>query len=381
MFGVASIVAPLVGGAFTDGVTWRWCFWINLPLGAITAAAIVLLLHLPSKGSPLEKHSIPEILWSLDPLGFIAFVPSIICVLLALEWGGTTYAWNSGQIIALFTVFGVTLLAFAGIQSWLGEKATIPARIATQRTVWSACIYTLCLTGTFFLMVYFIPIYFQAVKGVSALQSGIDTIPLIVPQVLALIMAGTITSKLGYYMPFIYTAVVVSSVAAGLLTTLTPGTGVANWVGYQILFGFGIGCGFQLPQIAAQTVLPFKDIPTGIAITLFFQSLGGSIFVSAGNNVLNDRLLHYITALRLQGVNAVDVIEAGATAWRGVVPAVSIDVVVDAYSRALRDTFRVGLITVCLSCIGAAFMEWKNVKRGPTNNAATVNGESRDGKK
>lgn len=230
-------------------------------------------------------------------------------------------------------------------------------------------------------MVYFIPIYFQAVKGVSALQSGIDTIPLIVPQVLALIMAGIITSKLGYYMPFIYTAVVVSSVAAGLLTTLTQGTGVANWVGYQILFGFGIGCGFQLPQIAAQTVLPFKDIPTGIAITLFFQSLGGSIFVSAGNNVLNDRLVHYITGLRLQGVNAVDVIEAGATAWRGVVPAVSIDAVVDAYSRALRDTFRVGLITVCLSCIGAAFMEWKNVKRGPTKNSATASGERRDGKK
>jgi MFS family permease len=230
-------------------------------------------------------------------------------------------------------------------------------------------------------MVYFIPIYFQAVKGVSALQSGIDTIPLIVPQVLALIMAGIMTSKLGYYMPFIYTAVVLSSVAAGLLTTLTPGTGVANWVGYQILFGFGIGCGFQLPQIAAQTVLPFKDIPTGIAITLFFQSLGGSIFVSAGNNVLNGRLVHYITALRLQGVNAVDVIEAGATAWRGVVPAVFVDVVVDAYSRALRDTFRVGLITVCLSCIGAAFMEWKNVKRGPTKNAATADGERRDGKK
>lgn len=213
-------------------------------------------------------------------------------------------------------------------------------------------------------MVYFIPIYFQAVKGVTALQSGVDTIPLIVPQVLALIMAGMLTSRLGYYMPFIYTAVVVSSIATGLLTTLTPHTSTADWIGYQILFGFGIGCGFQLPQIAAQTVLPFRDIPTGIAITLFFQSLGGSIFVSAGNNILNDRLVKYITALKLQGVKAEDVIEAGATAWRGVVPAEFVGAVVNAYSRALRDTFRVGLITVCLSCIGAAFMEWKNVKRG-----------------
>lgn len=220
-------------------------------------------------------------------------------------------------------------------------------------------------------MAYFIPIYFQAIKGVSALQSGIDTIPLIVPQVLALIMAGILTSKLGYYMPFIYTAVVVSSVAAGLLTTLSPGTSTARWIGYQILFGFGIGCGFQLPQIAAQTVLPFKDIPTGIAITLFFQSLGGSIFVSAGNNVLNDRLVKYITALKLRGVDAEMVIQAGATAWRSVVPEVFIGFVVEAYSRALRDTFRVGMITVCLSCIGAAFMEWKSVKRGLSTKKAT----------
>lgn len=214
-------------------------------------------------------------------------------------------------------------------------------------------------------MVYFIPIYFQAVKGVSALQSGIDTIPLIVPQVLALIMAGVLTSKLGYYMPFIYMAVVISSVAAGLLTTLSPGTDTGKWIGYQILFGFGIGCGFQLPQIAAQTVLPFKDIPTGIAITLFFQSLGGSVFVSAGNNVLNDRLVRYITDLKLPGVNAEEVITAGATAWRGVVPEDFVGVVVRAYSHALRDTFRAGLITVCLSCIGAMFMEWKSVRRGP----------------
>ncbi|ROW05875.1 hypothetical protein VPNG_08036 [Cytospora leucostoma] len=285
------------------------------------------------------------------------------------------YAWNSGQIISLFIVFGVTLLAFVGIQVWLGEKATIPTRIATQRTVWSSSIFTLCLTGAFFVMVYFIPIYFQAVKGVSALQSGIDSIPLIVPQVLALIMAGVLTSKLGYYMPFIYAAVVFSSVGAGLLTTLSPGTSTAKWIGYQILFGFGIGCGFQLPQVAAQTVLPFKDIPTGIAITLFFQSLGGSVMVSAGNNVLNARLTRYITGLRLQGVDAERVIDAGATAWHGVVPAESIGVVTDLYSKALRDTFRVGLIMVCLTCIGAVFMEWVSVKRGPPENIATVKEE------
>ncbi|KAI7774257.1 hypothetical protein LA080_009034 [Diaporthe eres] len=370
MFGVASIIAPLVGGALTDRVTWRWCFWINLPLGAVTALVIAFILRLPPKDSPIKNEGILSVLWGLDPLGFMTFVPSIICLLLALEWGGTTYAWKSGQIISLFVVFGVTLIVFIGIQVWLDETATISPRIASQRTIWSACIYTLLLTGSFFIVVYFLPIYFQAVKSASALQSGIDTIPLVVSQVLAIIMVGVLTSKIGYYIPFIYVSVVISAVGSGLLITLSSNTSTAQWIGYQILYGFGSGCGFQVPQVAAQTVLPFKDIPTGIAITLFFQSLGGSIFVSVGNNVLNDRLARYIASLELPGVDADQVIQAGATAWHRVVPARYIGAVTGAYNQALRQTFLIGLITACLGCIGAVFMEWESVKSRPKVPAA-----------
>ncbi|KAK7725512.1 hypothetical protein SLS63_008115 [Diaporthe eres] len=315
---------------------------------AVTALVIAFVLRLPQKDSPMKNEGILRVLWGLDPLGFITFVPSIICLLLALEWGGTTYAWKSGQIISLFVVFGVTLIVFVGIQAWLGETAT----------------------RSFFIVVYFLPIYFQAVKGASALQSGIDTIPLVVSQVLAIIMVGVLTSKIGYYMPFIYVSVIVSAVGSGLLITLSSNTSTAQWIGYQILYGFGSGCGFQVPQVAAQTVLPFKDIPTGIAITLFFQSLGGSIFVSVGNNVLNDRLARYIASLELPGVDADQVIQAGATAWHRVVPVQYIGAVTDAYNQALRQTFLIGLITACLGCIGAVFMEWESVKSRPKVPAA-----------
>lgn len=199
----------------------------------------------------------------------------------------------------------------------------------------------------------------------SALQSGIDTIPLILPNVIGILFAGFGTSKIGYYVPFIYLAVVLAPIGAGLLTTLGPASTTAQWVGYQILFGFGSGCGFQLPQVAAQVVLPPKDIPIGISVSMLFQGLGGAVLISAANNVLNYRLLHYIDALGIPGVSGQAVINAGATGFRAAIPAGALDAVVGEYNRALRKALQIALITACLSAIPASLLEWRSVKKGP----------------
>jgi hypothetical protein len=264
--------------------------------------------------------------------------------------------------VALLVVFGVTMLSFAVLQWRLGDGATIPFRIIRQRSIWAASWFGFFLSGAFFSFICFLPIYFQAIQGVSALQSGIDNLPLILANVITTISSGVAVSKLGYITPFCCASAVLASIGSGLLTTLTANTAAGNRIGYQILFGIGCGLGFQQPPNAAQAVLAFKDLPVGIALTIFFRNFGTALFVAAGNNVLDDQLLRGLEASALPGVNPHAVLSAGATSFRSVVPPSVLAAVVAMYEQAVQKTFQAALIISCISVVGAVMIEWKSIK-------------------
>lgn len=294
------------------------------------------------------------------------------------QWGGSVYSWHDGRVIALLVVFAVLLVSFLGVQYKLADNATIPFRIASQRSILSASWFALFISGAFFLFIYFLPIYFQAVKGTTALQSSINNLPFILSNVLASVFSGVLVSRLGYVPPFCYASTVLASIGAGLLTTIGASTSSAHWIGYQIIFGLGIGLGFQQPPNAAQPVLPFKDLPRGIAITLFFRNFGASVFVTAGNTILNSDLVSGLAALALPGVDPQRVLSAGATSFRSTVPADQIAAVVGVYVEALQKVFQVGLILACLSAIGALGLEWKSMRRDKKAAASKERGTGRD---
>ena len=233
-----------------------------------------------------------------------------------------------------------------------------------------ACFFGLCIGASFFIQIYFIPIWFQAIKGVSPVKSGVYSLPLILANVVAIVMSGGLVTRFGYYTPFFIASAVVMSTGAGLITLFKVDTSQAAWVGFQFLYGFGVGLGFQQGGVAAQAVLQFKDVSIGTATVLFLQLLGGALFVSVAQNVFTNHLVSGLLSLNLPNFDPQVIVHAGATNLRSVVDPSRLPEVLIQYNAALVKTFQIALIMSCLSIFGAVGIEWKSVKGQPAAAAA-----------
>jgi len=311
------------------------------------------------------KLSFTERLKDIDLIGASVLVPAVVCLLLALQWGGATYPWNNSRIIGLFVGFGCLILIFIYIQIRLGDRATLPPRILRQRTVAFMSTFGFFFGAGFFVLVFYLPIYFQSVKGVSATRSGIEILPLMLSAVLASIITGGLITVFGQYAPFLIASAAMSAIGVGLLTTFSVNTSFSHWFGYQVLTGLGVGAGFQVPLMAVQTVLPLEDIPIGTACVIFTPTLGGSLFISVAQTVFQNGVIKG-TEKFVPSLDPHMLLEVGATQIRQLLVKLGITdqlpAVLNAYMVGLVDVYRVSLGCGVAAFAATLFVEWKNVK-------------------
>ncbi|KAK5988995.1 MFS-type transporter calB [Cladobotryum mycophilum] len=322
------VSGPLVGGALTQYTSWRWCFYINLPIGAVTAL-LILLINIPERLAKPKTGLFKIILTKFDLPGFCIFAPFAIMILLALEWGGNQYPWKSATVIGMFCGGGGALILFLLWELRVGADAMIPLDLIKKKEIWSSCLTGLFLISSVLGSSYFLPIYFQSVKGATPFQSGVDMLPTILTQLFFAVAAG---SKSRLLSPLCHRQRMPNRHLLRPPLHALPSSSTAQWAGYQILLGFSRGISIQIPIIAIQAHTSAERTSVITATLVFCQNFGGAVFLSVANSIFNNKLKSELLS-RLPSDRVEAIIDAGATGVKLVTLPQELPAVVASYAK------------------------------------------------